>query len=499
MVAPTYDVPAFFSVVAPQDNTRVTIKFSAATLASANGTFVGAQVKNSTATYLLNRHDVLQFWSGPDGATPAECYTFPSGSSWSKVCRYNSDPTGTLVTAVDANDPNQERPVAVFSGADCSFKPYDKFACDHLEEMMLPVSSWGSFYAGVKSVPYKQQSGAPVASPSPDYYRVVASCTKAECPLGTTVTITPAPSKYTFPSYPVAIVCSSGVCILPPIDAASSTPTAAWVEFTQAQGFTVSANHKVMLSQYFTGEGANTGAIEGDPSLVLVPPVEQWRKSYNLLASPTFVHNYLSLVTRSAAPQIQIDGKAIATFSPTQETIGGSSPYYVFKVPVTGGSHLVTAQADLGATVYGYDSYVSYGYTGGLSFASGAAFHESKCSDQVDNDHDSSTDCADSDCDGQACGSGCLCQSGTKTEAACDDQVDNDGNAKVDCADGSCQGASCGIGCACNALARSETLCADGADNDGDGKKDCGDSDCAGKTCTKANGLAGVCVNGTCG
>ena len=367
---PTFDVPALFAVVAPQNNTRVTIKFSAATVASKNGTVIAAQPKNSIASYVLKSYDVLQFWSAVDGnpasPSPAECFNFPDAAEtgWARACRYNSDPTGTIVLAADASDETQERPVAVFSGADCSFKPYNKFACDHLEEMMLPFSTWGKSYAGVKSVPYKQKSGSQVTNPSPDYWRIVAGCGTASCPNGTRVTIKPPPSQLILPSYPVPITCTGSICTLPPIDSASTVPTAAWLEFIHPSNFTVTADQPVMLSQFFTGENANPGSGEGDPSIILTPPVEQWRSDYNVLTSPTLVHNYLSLVTQSASAGIKIDGKDIATFGPTQEFISGG--FVVYKVPVSGGFHAITAKAKVGVTIYGYDSYVSYGYTGGL-------------------------------------------------------------------------------------------------------------------------------------
>ncbi len=362
---PVWDLPALFAVVAPEDDTRVTIKFSAATLASKNGTAIAAQQKNSTAHYVLDKYDVLQFWSGPDNlSNPAECYNYPPGDSYSKVCRYNSDPTGTIVMASDASDASKEKPVAVFSGADCTFKPYNKFACDHIEEMMLPFSTWGKNYAGVKSVPYKQRNGSPVANPAPDYWRVVAGCGKSSCPNGTKVTIKPPPAQLILPDYPTPITCQGSICTLPPIDSASPVPTAAFLEFTHASNFTISADQPVMLSQYFTGEEANTNSVEGDPSIILTPPVEQWRTSYNVLTSPTLVHNYLSLVTQSASPGIKIDNKDISTFGPTQEFIIGG--FAVYKVPVAGGAHSITSNVKVGVTIYGYDSYVSYGYTGGL-------------------------------------------------------------------------------------------------------------------------------------
>jgi hypothetical protein len=228
--------------------------------------------------------------------------------------------------------------------------------------MMLPFSTWGSSYAGVKTAPYKTSGGSPVSNPAPDYWRVVAGCGTTSCPQGTHFTINPPPAQILAPGNKY---CTGSICTLPPIDA--SAPTAAWLEFTHAGDFTVIADKPIMLSQYFTGEEANSGSAEGDPSLVLTPPIEQWRTSYNVLTAPTLVHNYLSLVTQSATPGIFIDGLALnsANFpGMDSRAINGQFPVYV--VPVKGGAHQIKSTAKVGVTIYGYDSYVSYGYTGGL-------------------------------------------------------------------------------------------------------------------------------------
>ncbi len=356
------DYPAFFSIVAPQGGTRVTVRFSAATLAAKSGGAVAAQARNSTASYVLDRYEVLQFWSAPE-ATPVECVDYPAGAEFADACRYDSDPTGTLIRAVDVSDPTVERPVAVFSGADCTFKPFNKFACDHVEEMMLPFSTWGRSYAGAKSAAYRDGAGKPIASPSPDYWRVVGGCGKASCPQGTRLTIEPPPLSVVQAGY-----CQGNVCTLPPLDPGSASPTAAWLEFKHPGDFTVLADQPVMLSQYFTGENANAGSAEGDPSLILTPPVEQWRTSYHLLASPTLAHNYLSLAAQTAAAGIRVDGKDLtaANFPGLEQRQIPGGGFVVYTVPVAGGSHRIEAQAKVGVTIYGYDRYVSYGYTGGL-------------------------------------------------------------------------------------------------------------------------------------
>ena len=132
------------------------------------------------------------------------------------------------------------------------------------------------------------------------------------------------------------------------------------------------------------------------------------------------------------------------------------------------------------------------------------------CNDTLDNDGDGPVDCADSDCNGKSCSvspaTGCVCASGTKTEAstACADGLDNDGDGKTDCVDTpDCNNRACGTGCVCGsgstAGTRTENLCNDGKDNDGDMKIDCADTpDCNGKACNKTGGGTGTCSAGAC-
>jgi exonuclease III len=139
---------------------------------------------------------------------------------------------------------------------------------------------------------------------------------------------------------------------------------------------------------------------------------------------------------------------------------------------------------------------------------------ETSCTDGIDNDCDTYTDCDDSDCDGDPacaepyCGDGtcdpgedqCNCPDdcGTppSTETSCTDGIDNDCDTDVDCDDSDCFGDPacpyCGDGTCdpgedqcncpedCGTPPSTETSCTDGIDNDCDTYTDCDDSDCDG-------------------
>jgi hypothetical protein len=104
--------------------------------------------------------------------------------------------------------------------------------------------------------------------------------------------------------------------------------------------------------------------------MVLLPPIEQWRARYTVLASTGLKDNYLGLaIDGSKVADVKVDGVSVTGF-----TAIGTSTFKWKNVWVGTGTHTieVTAQAGqtvvpgAGVTVYGYDSYVSYGYTGGL-------------------------------------------------------------------------------------------------------------------------------------
>lgn len=85
------------------------------------------------------------------------------------------------------------------------------------------------------------------------------------------------------------------------------------------------------------------------------------------------------------------------------------------------------------------------------------------CGDNLDNDGNGFTDCADSACFGTA-----ACFSPVEI---CYDGVDNNGNSLIDCADPACMTSG-------KCLLPAVEICGDGLDNNGDGLLDCADPAC---------------------
>jgi hypothetical protein len=366
-------LPASMTVVATTNNTLVHIDFAGSTdptsvntslCPTTQGNLPGFTAQ-SGQDFPMSAGQVLQFFASMSG-TPT-CVNSLRGNG-TQACDWPNDLTGSVITSRPAFDGGTAQPIAVFGGADCTYKPFNQVACDHIEEEMFPYRNWGTTHVGVKSAAY-----AGSTSVYPDFWRLVSGCGPSRCPNGTTVTITPAPAGVRANQ----AVCTPGTgmttCVLPPLTSGQPAP---WVEFSQNGSFVTQSDKPTMLAQYFVSEseaGSASTVTEGDPSLVMTPPVEGWRTDYTVLAPPTYVHNFVNLMVEDsqATSSVQVDGVAVPASDWAQ--VPGSN-YYAAVYSLCGsasanctGVHTLHSSSPMGAVLYGYDSYVSYGYTGGVN------------------------------------------------------------------------------------------------------------------------------------
>ena len=337
--------------------------------------------KGETRQFTLQPFDVLALSSdipagiAIDGGTTAgniECGEDPYQAAGTcgvfslcdKFCRVvDGDLTGTVITS--------DKPVAVFGSSICSSRGYLNVACDHVEEQLFPFVTWGKSFIAPRTAPLRL-TATTFASPTaagPDYYKIVAGCPDSVCPTGTLITLSSAVPSVDVLSSP-GYGCEPGTSLT-----ANNCKLRGghFVEFRVKSSFVVTADQPVSVGQFFASQSATTGtAIEGDPSFVLLPPIEQWRPTYSVLSSAGIQDNYIGVVIDDTRVlSVQIDGNVVPAgmWSP----IAGST-FKVANVAVAQGPHTIdvnpkpgmTPAPGAGVTVYGFDSYVSYGYTGGL-------------------------------------------------------------------------------------------------------------------------------------
>lgn len=109
----------------------------------------------------------------------------------------------------------------------------------------------------------------------------------------------------------------------------------------------------------------------GDPSLIVMPPVEQFLSAYRvanaeprITGQPVFTQHHITcVVPMLASNTLFIDGVA----TPTPTLIAGTTFGFVH-LNVAAGPHDVLCDSAFGIIVYGYGPAESYGYTGGMAF-----------------------------------------------------------------------------------------------------------------------------------
>jgi hypothetical protein len=312
------DMPAIVAIVATEDDTQVRMRVRGYT---APGDL--AQMDpGADVTVTLNRHEVLQLASRGAGA-----YNQLNGVS-SGIARevYESDLTGSIISA--------NRPIAVYSGAECRFVPFNYWACDHMEQQVFPLETLGHSYVGAVAAPPAgvNLSTAPVKG---DLWRLVAIQNNTQL-------------RFTPNTVYSNVVLNAGE----------------WIEFTSDRHFLVESQgptHPILLSQYLTSQNAHGGS-QGDPSMILPAPITQYRQQ-SIFTTPSEIATHYVNIVRQAGTSVSLDGQPVP--AGCWQAIAGTN-FEVCQRTISEGVHTVSAANGVGLTVYGYDSYVSYGYTGGL-------------------------------------------------------------------------------------------------------------------------------------
>ncbi|HEX5655985.1 MAG TPA: IgGFc-binding protein, partial [Polyangiales bacterium] len=224
------------------------------------------------------------------------------------------DLTGTHIVANGA--------VQVIAGVDCSNVPFDRVACDHLEESMTPLSTWSNTV--VLSVPSSSAGGQYMA-------RVISGAD------------------------------DNTVSFDPPLHEPALLKRGESLELGANRALWIKGNKRLAVGQYLIG--AN-GALIGDPSLSLVVPTEQYRQSYNFLTPSTYTQNVVDVIALDT-DAVTIDGNLVTNFAQV-----GTTRYRVATVPLAAaGAHEArgTLGSGFGIVVYGLGSYTSYMLPGGLA------------------------------------------------------------------------------------------------------------------------------------
>jgi hypothetical protein len=290
---------------------------------------------------------------------------------------FNADFTGSLIAT--------DGPVVVFTGSEASDAPYfsslsGRYCCaDHLEEQLDPIRTAGrSFMLSVSPnrTEAVRAAGAKIdVTSQPEFFRVLA-VTEVGARVSTTL---------------------SG------IDERFALPEkGSYVDIFAEENFALASDAPVIVTSVSPSQDAAhvpRGLPGGDPSLLVVPPIEQLRANYVFLTPDKYSFDFIRLI---AAPDtvIVFDGQLLSDLEGCRakpivvpegaDLSEGSAfrlakdwlvhtcqlsfpridpeelePNNVLSGVQNDGVHRITASRPVGVLVDGFDSYVSYAYAAG--------------------------------------------------------------------------------------------------------------------------------------
>ena len=243
-------------------------------------------------------------------------------------------------------------PFIVFSGVNCVNIPKGYKFCDHIEQQLFPVQTWGRKYILVKSQARGEEW---------DYVRIYAS--KDD----TKLTFKPAtPEKLTLPSGWISFTAN---------DVKTELNAGEFSEFFFKGTLEVESNNQIMVAQYLTGSQMISKGCQalyghgaecvGDPAMMLIPPAEQFRKDYLFLTPGSYVSNFATIIIKKGESPV-LDGNTVTDI---HEMDDSNFSYAIVDLGSAFSNHTLTCEKNpCGLFVYGWEMDVSYSYPGGLNF-----------------------------------------------------------------------------------------------------------------------------------
>lgn len=339
------NLPALLTIVGTEEGTTVAVQTTADILGSPD---VPATPAGEVLQTILGPFDVLNL----------------------ETNGFRQDFSGSLVSS--------DKPILVFSGNECSDVPdySSRFTrqccCDHMEEQLFPLATFGKSFVAVQT-PLRtvalHDAGSDVTplQREPEYWRLLTTEETTSC-----ATTLPAP--------------------LNDITLQARQP----FTIEAFEDFLIECGGPIVVAQFVASQWVVVGPSNntepaGDPAFILLPPVEQFRKEYLFLVPDKYAFDYLMIAAPSTA-NVWLDDVLLETWAPRcvdhyvgqlaldqpqdftswkcrlsdpEVYSGVLPPGNVLDGMQNDGVHRLRSDQPVGLVVYGFDSFVSYGYPGG--------------------------------------------------------------------------------------------------------------------------------------
>lgn len=344
------DLRAFLTIVGTQEGTTVSVDLGSQVVqivGLAPGTFLG---ETDTVNVTLGPYDVLNL----------------------ETQAFNADFTGSIIDA--------DKPVVVYVGSEASDAPRfgtlatRQCCADHLEEQLTPDSTLGTSFVIARSPRRTTALNAAFLNPLSDS---VADVNEPEWVRIVAVTDTTTIRTTLPPPNDIVVVFAREDVILradQDFEMVADRPIAVLQ--------TISSQEATGIPNYYPG---------GDPSIIVVPPIAQWRRDYILLTPDKYAFDFVTVMAPAAA-RILLDGAPLPpectrTAGDGIERRAGDPPpdYYVHRCQLSypdviglpnvrveegdqdDGVHTLVADMPVAVIVTGFDAFVSYAYAAGMN------------------------------------------------------------------------------------------------------------------------------------
>lgn len=340
------DLRAFLTIIGTRKDTQVRVHPKARILGAPN---IPETQPGGTLSYTLQPFDVLNL----------------------ETDDFNADFTGSLIEASE--------PIVVFSGSEASDAPFfDTLAsrrccADHLEEQLDPIRTAGKRFIGAVAASRTQAldaAGAAIGVVSePDYFRVIA-VTEAGARIRTT---------------------------LPGRELIELSGRGSFANITAHDHFYLESDEPIMLGNVSPSQaaaGIPSSLPGGDPSFLIVPPIEQFRANYVFLTPDKYAFDFLRVIAPNDATLL-LDGQRVSELPNCYREAGDGlseaergrplPEFYVHTCQLSfplidpsrpgpenltpgvqnDGVHRLDSDRAVGVLVDGFDAYVSYSYAAG--------------------------------------------------------------------------------------------------------------------------------------
>lgn len=271
------------------------------------------------------------------------------------------DLTGARVSA--------DAPVSVFGNHSCTFIPFSTPACDHLEQQLLPMETWGESYF---AVPVKVRGDKEAFTREGTYWKFLAREDDTTIETGLNLDVDDRENVLNVAGEGETHCSEFSASDTEESNGTFTLDAGESCEFGTKIPFEVSSDEPIMLGGTISSENTIPDSEDrvGDPGFFIVPPRQQYRDDYSFLTPQTYRSDYVTVVTQRGATEVILDGETIDISNhPTFESypdLGFARAH----LEVDPGPHRIrSGSVNFGILTYGFHDYVSYAYTGGLDLA----------------------------------------------------------------------------------------------------------------------------------